>query len=328
MDLKTLIAKVNKTFGDKTIGFARELGFTSVSRMTSGSLFLDWALGQNEETKVSGWPIGRIVELYGPESAGKSLISLITIAHAQKEGKVCAYLDAEGSFDRAFAIKLGVDVDKLLFSRESGGEALIDMACELLRSKKVDIIIFDSLAAMIPKMEVEDPMEQAQMAPVARMMSRALRKLTFLNEKTLMIFINQLRVNPGAKYGNPEYTPGGRALKFYASLRVDVRQGDWLLDAKDKKKKIGQVVKFRVVKNKTTPPYREGYFKFLYKGEFDKVDELISIGILNEKIKRKGSYFYLMGKGYQGREELEKALKDTPVLFKEAKKEVFKNGKN
>ncbi|HUU41472.1 MAG TPA: hypothetical protein VMW42_11075, partial [Desulfatiglandales bacterium] len=608
----------------------------------------------------------------------KSLIALTTIAHAQTDGMVCAYFDCEGSFSKVFATKLGVDTNQLLLSRESAGEKVIEMACELLRSEKVSIIVFDSLAAMIPKMEIDDPMEQMQMAPVARMMSKALRKLTFLNKKTLIVFINQLRMNPGTRYGcihgetlirfkdgrvipikkvvenkingrvmtfndenfrglddeyfeykkikewfyngkveadsdefltiksqgietkngifsvtvtknhklltnlgwkeagkikkgnllissfdaykgdiffflnavavgdshihvrnktsasirfmdsknwdyvtwkvdklspfinfhrnanglvsdylhqfklikdgignnrNPlsflekyfsmlgfavwimddghfnkrgryylsvkrlkmtrdlrrvsdifanlgfkntvvmssgtiifnkrvskkiaskicqfvpecmqyklpeefkgkyiefdltgekyrdisysrvlevskasqrkmrtrgkydlgidgnknyaignrkngiivhnsaEYTPGGRALKFYASIRLDVRRGDWIFDAKDKKRKVGQVVKFRVVKNKSAVPLKEGYFKFLYKGEFDRVDELISLGLLNGKIERKGAFYYLMGKGYQGRAELESSLKAEPTLFEKARKEVFK----
>jgi len=326
MSLNVLIAKINKEFGKDTIGLANSLEFTDISRVSSGSLFLDWALGQNKKIGGSGWPLGRTVELYGPESAGKSLISLTTIASAQKSGLTCAFFDAEGSFDKVFATKLGVDTDKLLLCRESAGEKVIEMACSLLRSGEVGVIVFDSLAAMIPKMEVDDPLEQMQMAPMARLMSKALRKLTFLNKQTLLIFINQLRVNPGTKYGNPEYTPGGRSLKFYASIRLDIRRGDWIFDVDDKKKKIGQVVKFRVTKNKSDVPLKEGYFKFLYKGEFDRVDELISLGLLNKAIERKGAYYYLMGEGYQGREEMEKALNDDIKLFEKAKEEVFKNG--
>jgi len=314
---------VNKTFGDNSIGIAKDLEFTNVPRVTSGSLFLDWALGKNEDDKTSGWPLGRTVELYGPESAGKSLISMKTVANAQKNGMVCAYFDTEGGFDKSFAEKLGVDIGNLLLSRESAGEKVIEMACELLRSKKVDIIVFDSLAAMIPKIEIDDPLEQMQMAPMARMMSKALRKLTFLNRKTLIIFINQLRVNPGARYGNPEYTPGGRSLKFYASLRVEVRKGDWIFDAKDKKKKVGQIIKFKVVKNKTAIPLRVGAFKFLYSGEIDKTDELISLGLLDEKITRKGAYYYVGDEGFQGRGDLEVSLKNDKKLFEKTKKLVF-----
>jgi recombination protein RecA len=322
-NLDLLIAKINKQFGESSIGFAKELDFPNVRRISSGSLFLDWALGENEKEETSGWPLGRIAELYGPESAGKSLISLKTIAEAQKQDVVCAYIDCEGSFDEVFATKLGVDVGKLLLSRESSGELVVDMACKLLESKEVGIIVFDSLAAMIPKMEAEDPLEQAQMAPMARMMSKALRKLNHLNEKTLIIFINQLRMNPGATYGNPEYTPGGMALKFYAGVRVDVRRGDWIFSSEDKKKRVGQIVKFRITKNKTAVPHREGYFKFLYTGEIDRVDELISVGLLNGKIERKGAYFSLGNYSWQGREGMEVDLKKNTKLFEEIQKEVF-----
>jgi recombination protein RecA len=198
------------------------------------------------------------------------------------------------------------------------------MVCGLLESKEIGVIVFDSLAAMIPQIEVDDPLEQMQMAPVARMMSKGLRKMTFKNKGSLIIFINQLRENPGAKYGNPEYTPGGRALKFYSSVRLDVRRGDWIFDAVTKKVKLGQVVKFRVVKNKSAPPYREGFFKFLYTGEIDKVDELISLGLLNEKIKRNGPYFSFGSHKFLGREEMEVNLKKDSKLFEETKKEVFK----
>jgi recombination protein RecA len=193
----------------------------------------------------------------------------------------------------------------------------------MLKSKSIGIIVFDSLAAMIPKIEIEDDLEDAQMASSARMMSKALRKLTHFNEKTLIIFINQLRENPGTTYGNPEYTPGGRALKFYASLRVDVRRGDWIFDTVRKEEKAGQIVKFRVTKNKTAPPFKEGYFKFLYQGELDKVDELISLGILNGRIVRRGGYFDLGAHTWQGRDAMEADLKKDEKLFEEAKGIVF-----
>jgi len=193
-------------------------------------------------------------------------------------------------------------------------------------SENLKVLVFDSLASMIPSMELEDPLEQQQMAPMARLMSKGLRKLNNANKNgALIIFINQLRENPGAgPYANPEYTPGGKALKFYASLRVDVRRGDYIFDSEDKKVKVGQIVKFRITKNKTDVPLREGYFKFLYKGELDRVDELISLGILNEKITRRGTYFDLGDRSWQGRENMEVELKKDAKLYEEAKKEVFK----
>jgi len=327
MTLETVIAKINKKYGDNTIGFASELKYSDVVRLSSGSLFLDWALGTNRKDKVAGWPLGRVAELYGPESTGKSLISLKTIAEAQKQKFECIYFDCENSFDKSFAELLGVDTDKLVISRESRGEKILDLACEMMReSENLKVLVFDSLASMIPSMELEDPLEQQQMAPMARLMSKGLRKLNNANKNgALIIFINQLRENPGAgPYANPEYTPGGKALKFYASLRVDVRRGDYIFDSEDKKVKVGQIVKFRITKNKTDVPLREGYFKFLYKGELDRVDELISLGILNEKITRRGTYFDLGDRSWQGRENMEVELKKDAKLYEEAKKEVFK----
>jgi recombination protein RecA len=326
MDIQTAIAKINKNYGENTIGFAKDLKYSDVQRIPTGSLFLNWALGKNPKNDEAGWPMGRVAELYGPESSGKSLISMKTIAEAQKKGYECLYLDCENTFDRSFATTLGVDVDKLVISRESQGEVLMNMVCDLMKqSDKLKVIVFDSLASMIPHMEMDDPIEKNQMAPVARMMSRGLRKLTACNKNgALIIFINQLRTNPGTTYGNPEYTPGGNSLKYYASLRLEVRRGDWIFDVEDKKKKLGQVVKFKVVKNKTDVPYKEGYFKFLYTGEIDKVDELLSIGLLNGTITRHGAYYELAENKWQGREEMEKALKEDANFFEECREFIFK----
>ena len=292
-NIKAVIAKINKKFGENTIGHANDLKFTDVSRVTSGSLFLDWALGKSGKEQVSGFPLGRVVELFGPPSSGKSLLSMKTIAAAQKKGINCAYIDCENSFDKEFATKLGVDVDKLLLSRESIGEKVIEIMARLLESKEFGIIVLDSVASMIPLAELEADMENQQMAMAARMMSKALRKLTTLNEETLLIFINQLRLNPGTKYGNPEYTPGGKSLGFYASIRVAIRRGDWIVDTESEgKPKIGQMIKFKVEKNKTAPPLKDGYFKLLYTGEIDEVDELISLAILGDDLNRKEAWFY------------------------------------
>lgn len=328
MKLEEMLAKINKKYGENTIGFGSDLKYIDVPRLSSGSLFLDWALGKNIKDDKAGWPLGRIVEMYGPESSGKSLISMKTIAEAQKAGFACVYFDCENSFDKSFAEKLGVDVNKLFISREAQGEKLLDMACELLAgSDDLRVMIFDSLASMIPTVEVEKSLEEQQMAPMARLMSKGLRKLTASNKNNaLIIFINQLRKNPGAgPYANPEYTPGGQSLKFYSSIRIEVKRGDWVEEEEDKgkKKKIGQFVKFRIVKNKTDIPLREGNFKFLYTGEIDKIDEIVSLGILNDLIDRKGAYFQFVGQTFQGREAMEKALLDSTELFELAKKEVF-----
>ena len=325
MKLDVTVAKINKEYGENTIGFASELKFTKVERLSSGSLFLDWALGQNEEDKTAGWPVGRIVELFGPESAGKSLIASKTIAEAQKLGYDCLYIDCENSYDKDFAKTLGVDNTKLLLSRESRGEKVLEIICNAMASPKLRVVVLDSLASMIPKPEMEKSLDDTQpMAAMARLMSIGLRKLTVFNKHgTLIIIINQLRVNPGARFGNPEYTPGGRALKFYASIRVDVRKGDWIFDTNDKKKRVGHIVKFNVIKNKTDIPQKNGYFKFLYTGEIDQVDQLISLGLLNKTIIRKGAYYYVGEERFLGRDGLEVSLKKDEKLFIEAKKIVF-----
>lgn len=325
-DTKSLIASLNKKFGENTIGYANQLKYTNIERLPSGSLFLDYCLGVDKKNSIGGWPLGRIIELFGPESSGKSLITLKTIVEAQGKGYDCAYIDAENSFDNAFAKTLGVDLSKLILTRESRAGHAIDLACEILKEHKtVKVIVFDSLASMIPEVETEASLEDHQMAPMARIMSKGLRKLTLFNQNNaLIIFINQLRENPGAgMYANPEYTPGGKSIKFYSSLRVDVRRGEYLFDPEEKKKKIGQTVKFNIVKNKTDEPFKVGYFKFLYKGEIDRVDELISIAILKEKVDRSGSFYSILGETFHGRESMEKKLLSDKEFFKKFKKETF-----
>lgn len=320
-DLKSLINTINKAFGEGTLSFVKDLKITEVDRTPSGSLFLDWALGSTKSGKA-GLPFGRMIELYGSPSSGKSLISMKAIAESQKLGLSCAYLDVEKAFDKDFAQKIGIDIDKLVLTQVTTGEKAMDIACELLRSKEIDIMVIDSVASLVPKDELEQTLEKATMAQTARLMSKALRKLTALNEKTVIIFINQLRTNPNASYGaNPEYTPGGKALGFYSSIRVEIRRGDWIVDSK--KQRIGQVIKFKVVKNKTAPPYKDGYFKFLYDGTIDKADELISLAILRDKITRKGAYYYFGDDGFQGRADFESQLKSNPELYERLRVAVF-----
>lgn len=327
-DIKSLVAKINKQYGTETLGFASELKYSKIERLSTGSLFLDYALGRNKEDEKSGWPLGRIIELYGPESSGKSLISLKTIAEAQKEGFLAVYMDCENSFDKEFAQHVGVDTEKLILSQETVLEKTIDLACKLLKEyPEVKIIVFDSIATMIPAYEIEKPLdEKGQMATVATAMAKALRKLNYYNKNNaLLIFINQLRENPGAgMYANPEYTPGGRAIKFYASIRAEIRRGDYIFDTEDKKKKIGQTVKFKIQKNKTDIPHREGYFKFLYdSGELDRVDELFSLGLLHGVIGRKGPYYSIGDKTFLGREAFELELSSNDAFFEEAREEIF-----
>jgi recombination protein RecA len=326
-NIKAVVAKINKKFGENTLSFASNLQYGNVDRLPSGSLFLDYALGSNKKDKKAGWPLGRIIELYGPESSGKSLISMKTIVEAQKLGYDCAYIDCENTFDKNFAELLGVDTSKLLITTESRAGKVIDMACEILKEyPNIRVIVFDSLASMIPEVEVEADLDAQQMAPMARLMSKGLRKLTLFNKNNaILIFINQLRENPGAgMYANPEYTPGGKAIKFYASIRAEIRKGEFLFDEEEKKKKVGQTVKFKIVKNKTDVPFREGYFKFIYEqGILDNVDELVSIGLLKGVIQRKGAWFSIGERTFQGREDMEKALKADGTFFEEARKEIF-----
>ncbi len=321
-DLKFLISKLNKKFGEGSVVLAKDFKHQEVGRLSSGSLFLDKCLGRNA-SKVSGWPLGRIVELYGPQMAGKSTLALKTISEAQKKGMTCAYFDCEKSFDKDRAKVLGVNIDELLVSVEAIGEKVLEAIAELLKTKEVGVIVVDSLASMVPQAEMDKSLEDSnRMALVAQMMSQGLRKLTALNDDTLIIFINQLREKPGVVYGNPSYTPGGKALGFYASVRVELRAGDWILEDK---RKIGNVVKFNITKNKTATPHQTGYYKFLYSGEIDKADELISIGLLNATIKQKGAYFYIDEEAFRGREELEEGLKKDAILFEKVRKVVFEN---
>jgi len=316
-DLNKTILKINKKFGENTIGKISEMPTIKSERVSSGSPYLDWAIG-------GGWPLGKTIELYGPYSSGKSLIALRTIAQAQKLGKKCVYLDAENAFDPEFAKLVGVDVDELVLSQISAGEELFDII-DLLLEAEVAIIVVDSVASIVPKYEIEESVEKQTMALQARLMSKALRKLTAKasRNKTLIFFVNQIREKVGG-YGNPEVTSGGRALGFYASLRVEVRRGEFLVDDK---KKIGQQVKFKVMKSKVCQPYRDGYFLFYYPDSknpdlelFDTADELASMLLLHGKIKRRGAYYDVLGETFQGREELETEIRTNKDFRKKLKK--------
>lgn len=319
--LDEVIASINKKYGKELVMKATDFKRPEVARLSSGSLFLDLLLGSDKNGNA-GWPMGRVVELYGPQMAGKSSLSMKTIAEAQKQGKLCAWFDAEKSFEPDRAKTLGVDVDKLFLTQETMGERVVELMCDLLKTEDIGVIVVDSLASLVPKAELEKSMEDSnRMALVANMMSQALRKLTSLNQDTLIIFINQLRVNPGNTYGNPEYTPGGKALGYYASVRVELRTGEWIIE---NKKKIGQIVKFKITKNKTSRPHEQGSFQFMYTGEIDQIDEVISVGELTGAILRKGAYYYLDDDtGFHGRDDMYRQFKEDPKLFERAKQQVF-----
>lgn len=312
-DLNKIINEINKKFGPNTIGTVGKMTTLNIERVPSGSIYLDWALG-------GGWPLGRTIELYGHYSSGKSLIALKTIVEAQDRGLKCVYIDAESSFDPVFAKTLGVDIDKLILSQLSIGENTFDIINALLQSD-VGVLVVDSVASLVPQSELADSMEQQTIGLAARMMSKALRKLTALNKKTLVLFINQIRMNIGT-YGNPEITAGGKALGFYSATRVEVRRGEFI---EKNKEKIGQMIKFKVTKNKTARPFRNGYFNFYYEsGEIDSTNEMVSLGIINKTIKQKGPYYAILGKQFQGREALEKELRSDTKFFDAVKKEALK----
>lgn len=316
-DIKTIVQEINKRFGENTINYVKDMKDVDVERLSSGSLALDYILGQNKG--VYGWPIGRAVELYGHFSSGKSLISLMTIAEAQKQGIDTVYIDAEHGFDKEFAEKMGVNTDKLVLSQVAIGEDVMDILTSLLETENKMVIVVDSVASLAPMKEMDESMEQHNIALTARLMSKALRKITALNKKALVMFINQIRISPGA-YGNPETTSGGKALGHYASVRVEVRKGEPL---NKNKKQIGQVVKFKVTKNKTSNPFGDGYFKFFYEDGLDKIDEMVTVGLLNKKIAQSGAFYEVAGEKFRGRETMEDEIRKDEKLFEKVKKEVL-----
>jgi len=317
-DLKSIIAEINKQHGENTIGFINKMPTLAIERLSSGSLWLDYALG-------GGWPLNRVAELFGNFSSGKTLISLKTIVEAQKRGLQCCFIDVEGTYDPRFAEKIGIDVNKLLISQSSVGEPTIDMICSLLDTGGVRVIVVDSVAALIPSSELTDPMQQQTIGLHARMMSKAMRKITTLNKNTLVIFINQQREMIGgfSNYATPMTTTGGRALGFYASVRIEVKRGE---DIEANRYKIGQVIKFKIQKNKTSVPFRTGFIKYYYnKYAFDTLDEAISLGLILDIIKQSGPAYYLGNQSYFGRAKLEEVLTQDKSLFEQLKQEILKN---
>lgn len=322
-DTKKLLKDINKDRAEGSLQIAGKFKESKIDRVTSGSLYLDRLLGTNEG--VSGWPLGRVVELFGPEGSGKSTLAMKTMAESIKRGKIGVYFDTEKTFDPLRAEQIGIDVDKVLLSKETIGEDVIDMVCEILERKEegIEVIVIDSVASMIPLSDKNKSMrDPARMASLASLMSSGLRKiLSVMHNKAIVFFINQLRENP-AGYGNPEYTPGGRSLPFYASIRVDLRAKP-KERIKEGKKVIGQLTWFDIVKNKTALPYQSGSFKMMYDGSFDQVDELINIGLLDNKIIAKVPYYYIGDDGWKGKDNLAEALQNDPKLFEKLKKEVF-----
>jgi len=309
--LQATLDKIDKDFGKGTVMKLGDKPVWEVSVIPSGSVSLDHALG------VGGYPRGRVVEIYGPESSGKTTLAIHAIAEAQKAGGIAAIIDAEHAFDPTYAKKLGVNVDTLLISQPDNGEQALEIADHLIRSGAVDVVVIDSVAALTPKAEIEGEMGDSKMGLHARLMSQALRKLTanISRTNTCCVFINQLREKIGVMFGNPETTTGGNALKFYASVRLDVRR---VTQLKDGDEATGNRVRVKVVKNKMAPPFKKAEFDVVFGEGISKIGEIIDLGVDFEIIKKSGSWFsYGETKIGQGREAVKQLLLDNPELCEE-----------
>ncbi|MDP4606479.1 MAG: recombinase RecA [Flavobacteriaceae bacterium] len=310
--LKLTLDKLDKTYGKGAVMMLGDKVAQEVEVIPSGSIGLDLALG------VGGYPKGRVVEIYGPESSGKTTLTLHAMAEAQKQGGIAAFIDAEHAFDRFYAQKLGVDVDNLIISQPDNGEQALEIADNLIRSGAVDIVVIDSVAALTPKSEIEGEMGDSKMGLHARLMSQALRKLTASISKTncTVIFINQLREKIGVMFGNPETTTGGNALKFYASVRLDIRKSTQIKD--NDGNVTGNKTRVKVVKNKVAPPFQTAEFDILYGEGVSLMGEVIDLGVEYEIIKKSGSWFsYGDTKIGQGRDAVKAMLIDNPELLEE-----------
>ena len=315
--LQEAMSKIEKDFGKGSIMKLGEDKIDNVEVIPSGSISLDVALG------VGGYPKGRIIEIYGPESSGKTTLAIHAIAEAQKAGGIAAFIDAEHAFDRFYAEKLGVDVENLLISQPDNGEQALEIADQLIRSAAIDIVVVDSVAALTPKAEIEGDMGDNKVGLQARLMSQALRKLTATINKTntTCIFINQLREKIGVMFGNPETTTGGNALKFYASVRLDIRKSSPI---KDGDEIIGNEVKVKVVKNKVAPPFRRAQFEILFGEGICRVGEIVDLGVEYGILEKSGSWFRYNGsKLAQGKEAAKKVLKDNPELCEELTAKIY-----
>lgn len=309
--LKLTMDKIDKDFGKGSVMMMSDKGVVEQEVISTGSIGLDTALG------IGGLPKGRVVEIYGPESSGKTTLAIHVIAEAQKKGGICAFIDAEHAFDSNYAQRLGVNIDNLLISQPDYGEQALEIADRLILSGALDVVVIDSVAALVPKGELEGEMGDSKMGLQARLMSQALRKLTATISKTnsCCIFINQLREKIGIMFGNPETTTGGNALKFYASVRLDIRR---MTQIKDGDESIGNHVKVKVVKNKVAPPFRQAEFDIIFGEGISKIGEIIDMGVEFGIVQKSGSWFsYNNDKLGQGRDSVKQLLTDNPGLANE-----------
>ena len=315
--LKLTLDKLDKAYGKGTVMKMSDAPVVDVDVISSGSLGLDVALG------VGGYPRGRVVEIYGPESSGKTTLTLHAIAEAQKAGGIAAFIDAEHAFDRFYAENLGIDIDNLIISQPDNGEQALEIADNLVRSGAIDLIVIDSVAALTPRSEIEGEMGDSKMGLHARLMSQALRKLTGSISKTncTMIFINQLREKIGVMFGNPETTTGGNALKFYASVRLDIRRSTQIKDSDGSVR--GNKTRVKVVKNKVAPPFKLAEFDIMYGEGVSKVGEILDLAVEFDVIQKSGSWFsYDATKLGQGRDAVKQMIKDNPDLMDELEEKI------
>ena len=316
--LKLTLDKLDKTYGKGSVMKLGDQTVEKIESISSGSIGLDVALG------VGGYPKGRVIEIYGPESSGKTTLTLHAIAECQKAGGIAAFIDAEHAFDRFYAEKLGLDLGELVISQPDNGEQALEIADNLIRSGAVDALVIDSVAALTPKSEIEGEMGDSKMGLHARLMSQALRKLTASISKTncTVFFINQLREKIGVMFGNPETTTGGNALKFYASVRIDIRRSTQLKNSEGGV--LGNKTRVKIVKNKVAPPFKTAEFDIMYGEGISKIGEILDIGVENDIIEKSGSWFSYGGsKLGQGRDSVKAILKDNPELMEELEQKIM-----
>ena len=321
--LKLTLDKLDKTYGKGSVMRLGDQEVEKVESISSGSIGIDVALG------IGGYPKGRVIEIYGPESSGKTTLTLHAIAECQKAGGIAAFIDAEHAFDRFYAEKLGVDLGELVISQPDNGEQALEIADNLIRSGAVDALVIDSVAALTPKSEIEGEMGDSKMGLHARLMSQALRKLTSSISKTncTVFFINQLREKIGVMFGNPETTTGGNALKFYASVRIDIRRSTQLKDTEGGV--LGNKTRVKIVKNKVAPPFKTAEFDIMYGEGISKTGEVLDIGVELDIIEKSGSWFSYGGsKLGQGRDSVKSILKDNPELMEELEQKILEELKS